>query len=257
ARREELSSGYAEHEKEARLEGTPQLGAGPVFPLELLPTITKSFDPGTAIPGYARWIVGIDFGFGHPFAAVLIAWQHDLGQVWVIDSFRMDRSSALYHVQRIHSMTRGLRIPVAWPHDGNQRDKGSGLPLAKQYEGFGAKMLPSHAVNHGTKTNAIEPALEEMRQLMFEGKLTIASQNTELLEEMRAYHRDQDFRVVKHRDDLISALRYAIMMRRQGKMLADCEGIGFGNMQFAGQRSRLRSEPRTAEGSDFDLFTGQ
>ena len=45
ARREELAGGYAEHEREARLEGTPQLGAGPVFPLELLPTLVKTFNP--------------------------------------------------------------------------------------------------------------------------------------------------------------------------------------------------------------------
>ena len=29
----------------------------------------------------------------------------------------MERSSALYHVQRIHSMTRGLKVPIAWRHD--------------------------------------------------------------------------------------------------------------------------------------------
>lgn len=59
---------------------------------------------------YARRCVGIDFGFGHPFAAALIAWAHDTGEIWVVNSFRMERSSALYHSQRIHAMTRGLRV---------------------------------------------------------------------------------------------------------------------------------------------------
>lgn len=257
ARREELASSYGEHEREARIEGTPQLGTGPVFPLELLPAITKSFDPGQAIPSYARWCVGIDFGFGHPFAAALIAWTHDIGQIWVVDSFRMERSSALYHVQRIHSMTRGLRIPIAWPHDGNQHDKGSGLSLSLQYNNFGANMMADHAVNNGTKTNAVEPALEEMRQMMFEGKLTIAGHNGELLEELRNYHRDENFKIVKQRDDLVSALRYAIMMRRQGKMLDDCDGIGYGPLPYSTQRLGRRQEVQIAEGADFDLFTGQ
>lgn len=132
ARREELAASYGEHEREARIEGTPQLGTGPVFPLELLPAIVKSFSPDRDIPEYARWCVGIDF------AAVLIAWDHATGQIWVVDSFRMARSSALYHVQPIHSMTRGLRVPIAWPHDGNQHDKGSGLSLFHQYKSFGA-----------------------------------------------------------------------------------------------------------------------
>jgi phage terminase large subunit-like protein len=261
ARREELASGYQEHEREARLEGTPQLGAGPIFPLELLPAIVKTFDPDRDIPSYARWIVGIDFGFGHPFAAALIAWAPDTGQIWVVDSFRMERSSALYHVQRIHSMTRGLRIPVAWPHDGAQHDKGSGLSLSMQYKNFGANMMAGHAVNHGTKMNAVEPALEEMREMMFGGKLTIAGHNNELLEEIRNYHRDEDFKIVKQRDDLVSALRYAIMMRRQGLLLSSCDGVGYGNMPYAHQHSS-RGHSRYAIGTanhpdgDFDVFTG-
>jgi phage terminase large subunit-like protein len=258
ARREELASSYAEHEREARLEGTPQLGSGPVFPLELLPTIAKTFNPDADIPGYAKWCVGVDFGFGHPFAAVLIAWLPDMGQqVWVIDSFRMERSSALYHVQRIHNMTRGLRIPIAWPHDGHQHDKGSGQPLAMQYKHFGANMMPSHAVNHNTKTNSVEPALEEIRDMMFSAKLKIAPHNGELLEELRNYHRDEDFRIVKQRDDLVSAFRYAVMQRRSGKMLSDCDGIGHGGLALAAQRRHRSDPPPRATGLDFDLWTGK
>jgi phage terminase large subunit-like protein len=74
ARREELTAGYQEHERQARIEGTPQLGTGPIFPLELLPVVIKTFDPDSDIPLYARWCVGIDFGLrlshgsrrGHP-----------------------------------------------------------------------------------------------------------------------------------------------------------------------------------------------
>lgn len=256
SRREDLASGYAEHEREARLEGTPQLGAGPIFPVELLPAIAKSFNPDEDIPTYARWCVGIDFGYGHPFAAVLIAWAHDTGHVWIIDSFRMERSSALYHVSRIHGMTRGLRVPVAWPHDGAQHDKGSGLPLAAQYKNFGAKMLATHAVNHGTKTNAVEPALEEIRGMMYGGKLTIAPHNGELLEELRNYHRDEDFRIVKQRDDLVSAMRYAIMMRRSGAALSACEGIGYGSLPLAAQRRTLGTHQAVADGVEFDVHSG-
>jgi phage terminase large subunit-like protein len=263
ARREELASNYAEHERETRIEGTPQLGSGPVFPLELLPTIAKRFHPDRDIPEYARWIVGVDFGYGHNFAAVLLAWQHDTGQVWVWDSFSMARSSALYHVQRIHSMTKGLRVPIAWPHDGNQHDKGSGLPLAMQYKGFGANMLPGHAVNHGTKQNNVEPALAEIVEMMHAGKLSIAGHNNELLEELRNLHRDEDYKLVKVRDDLVSALRYGIMMRRSGKPLDACEGVGFGNMPYARQvpgqgQSRTKFARGTINHADgsFDPWTG-
>src|SRR5689334_20590812 len=52
-RREELAAGYTEAERETRLEGTPQLGSGPVFPLELLPTLLGTFNPDS-LPSWAR-----------------------------------------------------------------------------------------------------------------------------------------------------------------------------------------------------------
>jgi phage terminase large subunit-like protein len=255
-RHEELSGGYSDAERETRLEGVPQLGSGPVFPVELLPGLIKSFNPDD-LPSYARWCCGIDFGFDHPFAAVLIAWAHDTGQIWVIDSFRMERSSALYHVQRIHAMTRGLRVPTAFPHDGHTHDKGSGLSLAGQYKNFGANMMSKHATNHGSNNYNVEPALEEMRDMMFAGKIIIAGHNSELLEELRHYHRSEDYKIVKQRDDLVCALRYAVMMRRSGRPLLDCEGVGFGPMPFAGQRRASNGEPQLARGINFDVFTGQ
>ena len=252
-RRAELSANLSENERETRLEGIPQLGSGAIFPLELIPLCVKTFNPD-AIPSWARWCVGIDMGYSHPFAACLIAWVPDLGDVYVIDSFRMERSSALYHTQRILQMCKGLRIPVAYPHDALTHDKGSGVELAAQYKAFGLNMMQGHAVNHDKKTNSVEPALSEMRELMFLGKLTIAGHNHELLEEMRHYHRTEDFKILKQRDDLISALRYSVMMKRNGKPLAECDGIGYGAMPFAGQRRAGSGEVQIAADMDIPLW---
>ena len=73
---------------------------------------------------------------------------------------------------------------------------------------------------------------------------------------MRNYHYDEDYRIVKQCDDLVSALRYAIMMRRSGKPLSECEGIGFGHLPHAMQQAR-HDQNRRRGGGDFDLFTGQ
>jgi hypothetical protein len=80
---------------------------------------------------------------------------------------------------------------------------------------------------------------------------------SELIEELRHYHQDENFKIVKQRDDLVSALRYAVMMRRSGKLRSECDGIGFGNMPFAGQRADRSGEPQLAKGLDFDVFTGR
>ena len=67
-------------------------------------------------------------------------------------------------------MTGGLRLPIAWPHDGNVHDKGSGLGLAVQFKSYGANMMPKHAINHGTTDFRVEPGLQEMREMMFTGQ---------------------------------------------------------------------------------------
>ena len=66
------------------------------------------------------------------------------------------------------------------------------------------------------------------------------------------------------RDDLISAVRYAFMMRRQGKPLDTCEeygrapGAGTADMYDHRPPRRDRSgEATLAKGLDFDLFTGR
>jgi hypothetical protein len=62
----------------------------------------------------------------------------------------------------------------------------------------------------------IEPAVEEM--YVARESFTIASHMTELSEEFLNYHRDEDYRIVSIRDDLISAVRYAFMGRRSGRL---------------------------------------
>ena len=51
-RRAENAENVPDHEREARLEGIPQLGSGPIFPLELIPPCIKTFDPNS-LPGWA------------------------------------------------------------------------------------------------------------------------------------------------------------------------------------------------------------
>jgi hypothetical protein len=98
---------------------------------------------------------------------------------------------------------------------------------------------------------------------MFTGKLHIARANSELLEQLRAYHRKEDFTINKGNDHLIDALRYAVMSRRLGKARSECEGIGFGPLPYAGQQrvsgagSGFAIGTPNHPGGEFDLFTGR
>jgi phage terminase large subunit-like protein len=256
-RRAQLEESYLPHEREARIHGIPQLGIARVFPFPI-ESMMKPLDPDNDIKGWARWIVGIDFGFGHPFGATLCAWVPECEEFFVVDGFRMERSEALYHVKRIAAMCRGLRIPIAWPHDGNSHEKGSGIPLADVYRRLGAPMLPKHAENKGGGIH-VEPAIEELCSFMKRGCFVIANHMSEFGEEFLNYHRDEDYKIVKLRDDLLSSMRYAFMMRRNGKQLDTCETYGrapgVGSPEVWNPRPSPRHErPQLATGIDFPLF---
>jgi phage terminase large subunit-like protein len=261
-RRAQMEEAYLPHEREARIHGIPQLGIARVFPFPI-EQLMRAFNPDADIKPWARWIVGIDFGYGHPFAAALCAWVHEPEEFWVIDGFKMERGEAFYHVKRIAGLCRGLRVPIAWPHDGLTHEKGSGQPLADIYRRLGAPMLGTHAQNKGGGFH-VEPAIEEMAGYMKRGCFTIASHMSEFAEEFLSYHRDEDYKIVRLRDDLISATRYAFMMRRSGKVLETCEEYGRAPGVDTGMaydprppRNRSRERQRVKGIDDWDIFTGQ
>jgi hypothetical protein len=124
-----------------------------------------------------------------------------------------------------------------------------------------APMLGKHATNHGTDHFFLEPAVEEMCSYMHRGSFVIANHMSELGEEILSYHRDEDHRVVQMRDDVISAVRMAFMMRRSGKGLDVCDAYGVApgmpNPEMFDPRPPRRDKTTRgglAKGIDFDLF---
>ena len=155
-----------------------------------------------------------------------------------------------------------LRIPIAWPHDGLQHEKGSGLALADIYLRLGAPMLGTHAQNRSGGFH-LEPAIEEMCGYMKRDCFSIASHMSELAEEILNYHRDEDYKIVRLRDDLISAGRYALMMRRSGKPLEACEeygrapGVAGPDLYDPRPRRDRSHEQQVTKNVDFNVFTGE
>ncbi|MGB6549994.1 MAG: hypothetical protein WBF24_14360, partial [Xanthobacteraceae bacterium] len=115
----------------------------------------------------------------------------------------------------------------------------------------------------------VEPAIEEMCGFMKRGAFYIASHMTELGEELLSYHRDEDYKIVRLRDDLLSATRYAFMMRRSGKLLDLCETYGrapgVDGAQYdprpprrdQGRRQQFARGTPSHEDGDINPFTGQ
>jgi hypothetical protein len=207
--RQAIIDSYPEHEREARTKGIPSLGSGRVFPIAEDAILCEPIP----IPKHWHQIIGIDFGWEHPFAATRNAWDKDNDVFYVVASYCEAKATPPIHVAAVKPW--GDWIPCAWPHDGLQHDKGSGNELAKQYKTHGLKMLDEHAT-HAAGGIGIEAGITEMLERMQTGRLKVFRGQEQWLEEFR-YYRREDGLIVKERDDLISATRYAIMMRRFAK----------------------------------------
>jgi hypothetical protein len=207
--RQEIINAYPEHEREARTRGIPSLGSGRVFPISEDAILC---DP-IPIPEHWYQIIGIDFGMDHPFAATRNAWDKDNDCWYVTCSYREKGATPPIHAAAIRPWGRWIRC--ARPHDGLQRDKGSGDQLAAQYRTHDLRMIDEHAT-HASGGFGIEAGIAEMLERMQTGRFKVFRGQDHWMEEFRYYRREEGL-IVKERDDLISATRYALMMRRRAK----------------------------------------
>jgi hypothetical protein len=156
-------------------------------------------------------IIGLDFGYDHPFAAVLCAYDREADCFYVTREYREREATPHTHAAAIRPW--GAWVPTAWPHDGLQHDKGGSCDqLAAQYRAHGLKMLPQHAT-FPDGSMGVEAGIMEALERMQTGRLKVFSTCRLWLNEFRLYHRKEG-RIVKLNDDLICASRYALMMRR-------------------------------------------
>lgn len=207
AQREAIVASYPAHEREARARGIPTLGSGRIFSVEESAIVVQPFK----IPAHWPRINGIDFGWDHPSAAVQCAWDRDCDVWYVIRAHRASQQTPMLFAPAV--MSWGAWVPTAWPHDGLQHDKGSGEQLALQYASAGLRMLKERST-FDNGTNGVEAGICDMLDRMQTGRFKVFANLDDWLQEFRLYHR-KDGKIVKLRDDLISATRYALMMKRK------------------------------------------
>ncbi len=204
--RAKIIASYPAHEREARAKGIPTLGSGIIFPVLEESIVVEPFE----IPKHWPQIGALDFGWDHPTGAVCLAWDRDADVVYVTKDYRERQKTPILHAAAVKPW--GDWLPWAWPHDGNN-DVAAGEALAKQYAAQGLNMLSEHAT-HPTGGNSVEAGLMEMLDRMQTGRWKVFRTCPHWLEERRLYHR-KDGKVVKLRDDVLSASRYGMMMLRK------------------------------------------
>ncbi len=205
--KDRLWSSYPEWEREARVKGVPMLGSGAIFPIQDDDITVPPFE----IPSHWAHINGIDFGIDHPGAGAFCAWDKDSDTFYVYDCYKTSGETTVYHAEAMKK--HGKWVPTAWPHDGLQREKSSNVALKDMFRRQELYMLRDFAHYGDERGNSREASLIEMYEYMRTGRFKVFSTLPQWFEEKRMFHR-KDGKVVAKFDDIISATRYAFMMRR-------------------------------------------
>lgn len=233
----ELEAQYLPYERVSRIHGGIMLGQGRVF---TTPEEAIMEEPITYVPAHWAKIWGIDFGIGHPFAAVLLLWDRDNDVLHLHHCLRIRDALPIQHASSMRHV--GGLVPVAWPKDGTNRDPGTGVVLQTLYRQEGLAMLHEHA-QWPEGGNSTWAGVKEMEGRFNTARLRVAKHLSDWFEEYRNYH-VKDGQIVKINDDLLSATRVGIMMKRYAKAVT----LG------TADRRKMVSPSGLAKGVDFDLF---
>lgn len=216
-------AGMPDYQLEARSKGIPMLGHGAVFPFPESAITCEPFQ----IPGYWPIIGGVDFGWDHPTAAAWCAYDKANDTFYVTNEYRMAKQTPVVHAAALRGPNP--MMSWAWPSDGLQTDKASGIPLAHTYRELGVKMLGEHARNEvpGKAKGGIgvEAGVLKMFSMMQTGRFKVFTSCPMWFQEYRQYHR-KDGMIVKKNDDLLCASRYALMMLKWARPRVNKEHVG-------------------------------
>jgi phage terminase large subunit-like protein len=207
---------YPPHEQKMRSEGKPMVGTGLIFPVPDEEIACEPFE----LPHHWPRIIGFDIGDDHPCGIVCAAVDRDTDSFYIYRVWRQSRA-LIPVIADVLKQCHGDWIPIAWPHDGMKRDTQSGRVIADIYRddhglNFHHERFsnpPGPGQKEGQGGQGVEAGLHAMFNAMIEGRFKVFITCTEFFDEKRMYHR-KDNQVVKVKDDIMSASRYAYMMQR-------------------------------------------
>lgn len=217
---------YPAYQRKMRSMGVPLMGSGLIYEHDEDDLSVAPFKP----PDYWFIINGQDFGWDHPQACVQMVENRDAGIFYFTNAWKASKKQPYEAWHVVRSWHEG--VPTAWPHDGlkgqlksSEGRSNDGDTIKDMYIDEGFWMLDEHATWEDGG-NSVQRGIMEFNNLMATGKIKIFSNLFALFEEIRQYHTktnsvSQQTEIVKIKDDLLDACRYAYMMRRHAIRICD------------------------------------
>ena len=219
--KETLKKGYAAYSRDARVYGIPIAGHGRIFPYSLSEV---SYDHReTIVKETLPHLIGIDIGHGtgrDPSAAVMVAWDEELDIIYIVDSWAEATNTTRDLGRLIARLDHTL--PVIWPNDAGRQSMNSASTVAQQLREMKINLTNKPFMNprgaDGKKNNFKAPGINHINERLAEGKLRISTKGSNLMlrEQFEQYAYTETGKIQDGKDDLMDAMRYAVMGIIQG-----------------------------------------
>ncbi len=225
--KERLLAGFAPWELTARTKGIPTIGSGAVYAIGEEDISCDPFE----IPAYFKRVYGFDPGYKRT-ACVWLAIDPTTDTWYLYDEYVRGQVENAIHIAAIKA--RGAWIPGIVDTFAN---KGSTTDGENQYQQLLAEGLKLRFAN-----KAVVAGTVAVMQRLSTGKLKIFKTCTQTLAEKRMYRYDEQGEIIKKNDDLMDALRYAVLT---GAELAECYEDQKDEDEDAYQRAFSKRNPIT------------
>ncbi|MGE5148493.1 MAG: hypothetical protein ACM3II_00110 [Rhodospirillaceae bacterium] len=196
AAKRSLADSYPPHERDARMRGVPQLGAGAIYPVPESEIICDPFE----WPYYWRQVYALDVGWNRT-AAVWAVYDGEHGIAYLTSEHYRGGAEPAIHAQAIRA--RGDWIPGVIDPAARGRGQHDGSDLMTMYGDLGLHLTAAD--------NSVETGIYEVWTRLSTGRLKVFSTLANWRAEYRLYRRDDRGRIVKQDDHLMDATRYLVM----------------------------------------------
>lgn len=193
-----LLMAYQPFEREARKNGTPQLGAGAIYQVPEIDFVI----PDIPIPDHWPRAYGMDIGWNRT-AAIWSAWDRESDTVYLYAEHYRGQAEPSIHADAIKA--RGDWIPGVIDPAARGRKQDDGQKLLDIYG------KPGLGLDLDVAFNGVEAGINEVWTRLSTGRLKVFRSLGNWLEEFRLYRRNDKGQVVKEKDHLMDATRYLIM----------------------------------------------
>jgi len=203
-----------EWQKESRMYGRPGVGAGRIFSFSKDDYVIERFE----IENHWPRIGGFDVGLQHGTAAVALALEYvardEAPVVYVYREYLKTGNMPGVHAITLRSWGDiDLKIDTS----SHRRSPTDGQNLYTMYQNEGLNIS-----NADTKSGSVADSINTINQMIAEKRLFVFDSCPQLIREMGLYKlvksKDGRVKVTEKEDDLIDALRYAIMALNEARV---------------------------------------